>query len=314
MVKALLLLPIQATPGPPPAGLDTTTAVPADVAPILDRAIAFQRGSAAAIPTGAFHGRFSVAVRKPDGGFLEAEVERHYVREPERMLTRRIDGLAHSDTSVGFDGSAVWFRDNVQGDLRIYSDDPETFETDLLAESRQLRLMRLVHDALALDVLLGRLESPRLLGRLPIQPPGASYRGQDTQADVLLARLPDEVFPPDPDLPPPLPDEPEPRLEVRLSIDARSGALLKVDLRPLETSVERSLEFWFMNHGANSQGLQGPRTLVVFEDGLESLRLGLADEQGLASFTLGGRMDDGMFRAPESTPPGPAREPPPTDG
>ena len=298
-----------------PPGQEPST--PSALSTVLERAARFQQGSAVSVHAGTLHGFFRAAVRKPDGsGMLEADVERAYQREPPRMVTTRVDGIVGSNTSVGSDGSVVWFRDNATGQVRIFDDDPETFETDLADMAWQLRLMAMVHDALVFERLLERLEDPVLDAQERLASPSRRVRRDDpgVLVDVVRGRLVDDLFEPDLSAPPPLPGDPLSRLEARLYLDAGSGALLKVGLRTLGRDEPRTIEVWFLYHRENAQGLQVPMTIKIMEDGLEALKLGLAaDDEGYPHFSLGEPLDAALFAAPPRFPTD-AGEDPKSDG
>jgi hypothetical protein len=272
------------------------------LAEVIARAERFQRGSADAVPTGSVHGRFWLSWRKPNGdGFFQFSVDRTYVREPERMLSRRTDSLDQTDVSEGFDGAQSWMKDNASGDAWVFDEDPETFETDLETMRQQLRIMRMVHDALTVEGIVDRLEHPRVEGQDTLRPPIRRIEGEDSRplADVIVGTIPDELFEPDLNAPPPMPGTPEPRVHVRLAVSVKTGALLMAELRTLDRVVPRAMQLWFMNHGSNAQGLRVPQTLKAYEDGVEVVSLGVeADEDGIAGITLGDAFDEGLFAVP----------------
>lgn len=120
-----------------------------------------------------------------------------------------------------------------------------------------------------------------------------------TEADVLTGRIVDQIFDAAPGAPPPLPGDPEPELAARLAFAVETGALQSVSLETLDRVPTQRVELWFVNHGSNAQGLQVPQTIMVLQDGLETLRLGIEpDAAGRAGFSLGLPLDDALFAAP----------------
>ncbi|RKY21390.1 MAG: hypothetical protein DRQ55_04445 [Planctomycetota bacterium] len=270
---------------------------------LVNRATRFQQGSAAEIPSGSVHGRFHLKWRKPDGtGFLTFNIERTYVREPERMLTRRVDFAGQTDMSEAFDGQRSWVRNNKSGQSYVLDADPLTFETDLDAMRQQLRIMRMIHDALSVRGLITGLSLPRVEGLAKLRPPYRNaIEGDDREPDayVVVGTREDDLFEPDLSAPPPLPGDPAPRMHLRLSFSVASGALLSMELTTMGRARPRAMQLWFANYGANAQGLVVPQGLKVLEDGVEVVSLGLATHaDGTAGLTLGADYPDELFSLP----------------
>jgi len=188
----LLVVPQDGAPRPdgPPAAAAATE--------VLARAARFQRGDEAleARPT-RFHGRFFVVIHKPEGGTLTLDVERSWTRDPERVLTRRRDGVLESDSSVGFDGKVAWFQDHNSGEVVRYTDDPVAFEADLALMRQDLRFTALLLEAALIDSLIPRLRDLRVVGHAQV----ADFDGGLHAVTELSAVMNDEIYGPDPRLP-----------------------------------------------------------------------------------------------------------------
>lgn len=272
---------------------------------ILTSAAVAQRGPTAIPRPTSLHGRFSVTARKQDGnGTFSVEVERFYLRAPERMLTRRTESLAGSDSSVGFDGKVFWMQDNRSGQVAIYSDDPETFHTDLALEREQLQLTRLILDVVSIDGLLQQLIEPRVLGRQTINVPSRRRNGEDREVDVIGARLPDVIFAPDLSAPPPLPGTPPALLEIQLFIDVESHFVQRIELSTIDREVREMWQLVLLRHAPNGDGLIVPSTIRILDgrgDPVATLGL-IGDAAGLPVFELGVPLDAALFAVPGQAP------------
>lgn len=285
-----VLLKVWGDPSPDEQGLE-----------ILAQAATAQRGEVALPLPGTLHGLFSVTLRKQDGsGTFEVEIERHYMRSPERMLTRRTDSVTHSDSSVGFDGDVFWMQDNRTGERLIYSDDPETFGTDLALEQQQLMLTRLILEVVSVDGLLEQLIAPRFLGRQTINVPSRRRHGDDREVDVVGAQLVDVIFEPDLSAPPPPPGSPPPLLDIRLFIDVDSHYVHRVELSTRGRAQRQMWQLVLSRHAANSENLIVPSTIRVLDtNGDEFATLGIIpDAEGLPVFALGQPMATELFALP----------------
>ena len=238
---------------------------PAEVAALalLDEAARFQRGDTPRGRAESFHGRFYVLARNvQDGSSINAHIERWYTREPERMVTTRVDSLVDSNSTVGFDSEKVWFKDNTSGNVVVYSDDRLTYQTDLELMDAQLQLTPLILDAAVLDALIPTLQDPRLVGE-----PTSLQVGRREEDVRMVRRLrawaPDDLFDPDPSAPPPMPGDPPPLLQVELAIDVESGALWSFSVETLGRRDTRRLELRFKNHVLLPSGLRVPATTLV---------------------------------------------------
>jgi len=269
---------------------------------ILTAAAVAQRGETALPRPSSLHGLFSVTARKPDGsGTFSVEVERFYARSPERMLTRRTETLARSDSSVGFDGQAFWMRDNRDGQVTIYSDDPETFHTDLAFEREQLELTRLILDVISVDGLMEQLSEARFVTRETLNVPSRRRLGDDREVDVIRGQLPDVIFGPDLDAPPPRPGDAPPLLDIRMSIDAESHYVHRVELSTIGRAQRQVWQMVLSRHARNADDLIVPQTIRLLDERDDLVAtLGLiSDEMGLPVFELGEPLDLQMFDVPE---------------
>jgi len=289
-----VLLVFRGDPSPDDQGLE-----------ILAQAAMAQRGEVALPLPDTLHGLFSVTARKHDGsGTFSLEIERHYTRSPERMLTRRTDSVTKSDSSVGFDGDVFWMRDNRTGELSNYSDDPETFQTDLALEERQLMLTRMILGVVSIDGLLDQLIAPRFVGRQTINVPSRRRKGDDREVDVVRARLPDEIFEPDLSASPPSLGAAPPLLDIKLFIDVVTHYVHRVELATLDRADRQMWQLVLSNHAANAEKLIIPGTIRIMDThGDEVATLGIIpDDSGLPIFELGQSMDPELFELPQETP------------
>ncbi|MFT7462242.1 MAG: hypothetical protein ACI9EF_000580 [Pseudohongiellaceae bacterium] len=272
---------------------------------ILTSAAVAQRGETPVPRPASLHGIFSVTAVKQDGsGTFSVEVERFYERSPERMLTRRTENLAKSDSSVGFDGDVFWMQDNRTDEVIIYSADPETFHTDLALEEEQLELTRLILDMISIDGLTEQLIEPTYLGQETLNVPSRRRKGDDRLVNVLTAQIPDIVFAPDANQPPPLPGEPaadDDLLAIKLFIDTESHYVHRVELFTIDRAEPQMWQMVLSRHSANAQNLVVPGTILILDGRGETVAtLGLIpDELGLPIFELGQPIDPQIFTVPE---------------
>lgn len=283
--------------------------VDASVSPVLalmEKAARFQRGDTIRGRPSGLHGLFQVHVKNvSDGSAIDASVERIYLRDPVRMVTTRQDNLVNSDSTVGFDGERTWFRDNATGTVRVYSDDPLTFEVDLEQMREQLRLMPMMLDAFVLDALLPRLQGLRLDGGVVEMPVGS--RGRETvNVQWVVGRMEDELFDPEPGSPP-RPGSvrpPPPELQIGLAIEPDTGKLWTFRVRTLGRSEPRELELRFYFHRDAGSGLTVPAFTAVHQDGEEEpfITLGMIpapDDDGLV-FELDPVVEADIFAVPDA--------------
>lgn len=269
---------------------------------ILTAAAVAQRGETALPRPGSLHGLFSVTARKPEGsGTFSVEVERFYGRSPERMLTRRTETLARSDSSVGFDGQVFWMRDNRDGQVTLYSDDPETFHTDLALEREQLELTRLILDVISVDGLMEQLSDARFVARETLNVPSRRRLGDDREVDVVRGTLPDVIFGPDLNAPPPRPGDPAPLVDIKLSIDAETHYVHRIELSTIGRVQPQVWQMVLSRHARNADDLIVPLTIRLLDERDDLVAtLGLiSDDQGLPVFDLGKPLDLQMFEVPE---------------
>lgn len=265
---------------------------------VLDHAARFQRGDTplAARPQ-RFHGRFFVKIYKPEGGTVTVDVERSWMRDPERVLTRRRDGVLESDTSVGFDGEVAWFQDHSTGEVIRYTDDPVAFEADLALLRHDLRFTALLIEASLIDSLRPRLRDLRVVGAARM----TDADGEQHTVTELAAVMDDEIFGPDPSAPPPSPGASAPRLTVRLFVDDETGAVRRVRLATLDRAEVLAMELRILLHHTSTQGLQMPAMLELYENGARSLELGVVpDESGALLFEIDPDFDASRFFEPGS--------------
>ncbi|GJM20264.1 MAG: hypothetical protein DHS20C15_01790 [Planctomycetota bacterium] len=269
-------------------------------AEVLANAARFQRGDT---PLEArperFHGRFYVTIHKPEGGTVTLGIERFWTRHPERVLTRRQDGVLESDTSVGYDGSTAWFQDHRTGDVLLYSADPVAFEADLALLRQDLRLTEMLLESALIDSLAPRLRDVRVLRRETLLD---SY-DDPHPVTVISAVMDDEIYGPDPSAPPPSAGASAPRLRVQLAVDDDTGAIRRVRLATMDRSEVRSMELHVKEHARNTQGLQVPAMLDLYEDGELSLRLGVvpASDSDDVVFEIDPELDLTRFDVPDSS-------------
>ncbi len=296
-----------APPAPEPSAQDTPQVSMGEVAAraLLQRAAEFQRGQIPlSAPTG-LAGRFRVQVVNPqDGLTVGAWVERVYLRAPERMLTTREDEVVNSNSTVGFDGSRTWFRDNSTQKVVVYSDDPLTFEVDLEQVRDQLRLMPVMLDAFVVDALSQKLAGLALDG--PASKVSIDRYGRELR-DVqwVVGRVEDELFESELGPPPSLgsPPPPAPELQVGLAIDVETGALWAFRVRTLGRSDARELELRFRFHLPSTSGLKVPAYTAVFQDGdsvpLITLNIIPDEDGGDLELDLYPEVDESMFAVPK---------------
>lgn len=242
----------------------------------LDLARRHQRGAVERSAPSTLHGRFSVTARGEDGSQYRVEVERWYTRAPERMLTRRREALSGLATTQGWDAGFAWMRDDASGELFDYSADPELFDADLQLLEEQLRITRLLLDAVVLDALVPRLAGVRLAGRERLTDPD----GETHELLLVEATASDTIFGTAPDAPPPLPGDPEPRLQLRLGLGAEDGALWSLSVRAPHRPDLAPLQLVFAFHGTTRDGLRIPGNIKVFRAGepVELVKLYVAEE------------------------------------
>src|SRR5262249_32765170 len=154
------------------------------------------------------HGRFHLTYRDDRGNLVQAEIERWYTREPERLLTRSREDVTGLTTTEASDGKTVWLRDDKKGTVLDFSTDPEAHQADFDKDRDQRGLTRLLRDALVLDALRPRLADVRLVGR----DVHTDLSGADHELRLVQASAPDELYEPDPLAPPPAPGSTPPRL------------------------------------------------------------------------------------------------------
>jgi len=288
--------PSAAGQGASPASPAAHAAASTEALEALARAARFQRGDTPLPRPTTLHGAFHVSVRDRDGNMLEADAERWYTADPERLLTRRKESVTGSRSSEGFDGGTAWFRDDATGRVMIYSESPETYEVDLERLNEQLRLTRLLLDACVLDALIPRLRELRSGARQSLSDPDGDVHA----VQHVLARVPDELFPaPTAKL---LDPAVKRELQLDFGIDAESGALWSLRVTALERPDVPPIELRFAFHGATASGLRVPGNIKVFrgDETVESIRLGVAeDDQGKLRFEVDAPIDPALFAVPE---------------
>lgn len=262
--------------GAPPAVTVAAEDPAAAAQAALDLARRHQRGAVERAAPSSLHGRFSVTARGEDGSQYRVEVERWYTRAPERMLTRRREAVSGLATTQGWDAGAAWMRDDASGELFDYSADPELFDADLQLLEEQLRITRLLLDAVVLDALVPRLAGVRLAGRERLTDPD----GVTHELLLVEATAPDSIFGAAPDAPPPLPGDPEPRLQLRLGLGAEDGTLWSLSVRAPHRPDLAPLQLVFAFHGTTRDGLRIPGNIKVFRAGeaQELVKLYVAEE------------------------------------
>lgn len=253
---------------------------------ILDRAARFQRGDDPRPAASSFHGLFFVTVHDDDGTF-SADIERWYTRDPERMLTRSEESVTGTRSSVGYDEGEAWFRNDKTGEVRVYSDRPDLYDVDLAKLDEQLRITRLLVDAIAMDSLIPRLTNLRVVGEGAV----TDLDGVEHPVDYVRATLEDPVFA----------DESagDDAIALRFAI-GRDGALRKLDV-DAPPRPRMSLIFGF--HGETEDGLRVPLNIKVSEMSpqgpVERVDLGVfEDDEGHAQLELDVDVDPARFEVP----------------
>jgi hypothetical protein len=232
---------------------------------------------------------------------IKAFVERWFTARPERMLTTRTEDVTRSTSSVGYDGRTAWFRDHASGDTVVYTDDPGTFDEDLAQLHEQLRLTRLLLDAIVLDALLPRLVEPRVVGTGTIE----DLDGVEHELELVAARLEDVVFGLPPGAAPPAPDEPPPMLDLRLGVDMETGALRSLQVAVPHRPDVAALGLRFDLFGRGADDLIVPGNIRVYRAGetRERMTLGVdiaEDEAGNERLVLDvdPELDAALFAVP----------------
>lgn len=279
---------------------------------LLDLAAHFQRGDVPRQAPHSFHGRFYATVRNPESGDSgNATLERWYLRDPERMLTHRTDKVVDTDSTQGFDGTRVWARDEKSGDVVVLSERPDVFEADLDLVAYQLRLTRLLVDMAMIDALVPELQNPRRLsGTVRVRD---ALEGRTHEAAKVTAYVVDELFGPDPDGPPLMPGDPDPRLKLTFDIDVATGALWGLHLVTVDRARPIEIEITIGGYRPNRQGLMVPANLRVYENGRSgeeySLQLGVNPlevegpdgPQEIVEFDIDVPIDPKLFEVPASS-------------
>lgn len=288
-------------------------------AQVLERAAVFQRGEAPVPPPSRFRGRFFLQAAKPDGtGMVALDVEREYAREPERMHTRRHEtSLTGLDSDRVYDRGTIWIRDRHTDEVVICNEDPETFIHEMDQVREQLRLSRLLLDVLTVDGLAARLEEPRWIGEATLDLGDAGRARDQRLVDLVVGRLPDELFPAELSAPPPLPGAPGPRLQVELAVGRQDGALYRVHLTTVGRAQPLAYVVRMKSHAPNRDGLRLPQSLRIQDgDGRELARIGAQpDAEGFPDLVLDGPLDADRYRVPGAPVPAgaDAADEPPTD-
>lgn len=303
----LLLAPLSASQdagAPPPV---VAVAAPAATDPheagraALAAAARRQRGETPRAAPSALHGRFHVTAQAEDGSQYKVEVERWYTRSPERLLTHRREANTGAGGTVCWDAGRAWYRSDDGREVKVYSDRPDVFETDLDQLAEQLRLTRLLLDAVVLDALIPRLADVRTVGRQGIlDPDGVAH-----ELLMVAARAPDEAFGPAPGAPPPLPGDPPLLLDLGFGIDAGDGTLWSLAVRAPHRPDLAPLELVFAFHGTTPDGLLVPGNIKVFRAGEPAPVLQLAvheDPDGHVALRIDPPLDEALFAAPDAGP------------
>ncbi len=302
LLLALLPAPTARTQDAPPSNPEPAAAAPAstsaeDGRAALAAAARRQRGETPRAAPASLHGRFHVSARTDDGSLIQAEVERWYVRSPERLLTRREEALTGSASTVCWDAGRAWLHDERGGAVTVYTDRPEVFETDLELLDEQLRLTRLLLDAIVLDALVPRLTDVRAVGRdRQVDPDGVAH-----ELVMVAASAPDEAFGPAPGAPPPLPGDPPPLLQLGFGIDAADGTLWSLAVRAPHRPDLAPLELVFAFHGASRDGLVVPGNIKIYRAGDDRWLLQLAvheEVDGHLALLIDAPLDGSLFAPP----------------
>jgi hypothetical protein len=289
-VLAPLAVAQAAEPKPSKPDADPTAAGAA----ALDAAARAQRGETARAAPATLHGNFHLTYRDEKGNLVQAEVERWFVREPERMLTRTSEDVTGITSTEAFDGTTVWMRDDKKGTVFDYSAHPEAHQADFEKDRKQRRLTRLLMEALVLDALRPRLADVRLSGHETCT--DLSKESHDVQ--LVKATAPDELDEPDPLAPPPAPGDPPPRLTLIFGIDAKDGRLWSLQVH---TPGRPDYALRFDWHGPTRDGLSVPGNIRVYEAGATDpqVELGVAeDEEHHLQLELDTKVDAAMFVRP----------------
>lgn len=253
---------------------------------ILDDAARFQRGAKPMPAASSLYGRFYVQINDSQGKF-SAEIERYYTREPERMLTSSVETVTGTRSSTGYDEGEAWFRNDKTGEVRVYSDRPDLYDVDLEKIDEQLRITRLMIDAIVIDALIPRLEDVTYNGEAAV----TDLDGIDHPVQRVVATLPESPFSD-------ATGEPIPA-QLRLSI-GKDGALRRLEVKA-DGHADMMLGFGF--HGTTASGLRVPFNIKVWERGpsgpIERADLGvMEDEEGRALLEVDARFDRALFEAP----------------
>lgn len=290
-----------AAPGPVPAFAPAPASLAAQEQPlspteILERAARFQRGDAPRPTPRTFHGRFHARVETPDGDFV-AKVERWFSRNPLRLRTTRSDDITGLTTTVGFDGTRSWFRDEGTGEVKIYSDRPDVYGPDLEFVEEQLRLTRLVLETIALDPMISRLREMRYVG-------AGTWTDLDKGkhlSDRVAARMPDDIgiMPADTSAPPPMPGDPPPMLDVDFIVDRETGALWSVQIANSQLAFRLNFDYY----GPTPSGIKVPGNIQVYVNGetIPKARLGVEmydDTSDLLAIELDVQLEPSLFEVP----------------
>ena len=261
----------------------------------LDAAAKFQRGETARTAPTTLHGQFQLSYEDDKGNLVQAQVERWYTREPERMLTKSREEVTGLVSTTAWDGRTVWMRDDKKGTVFDFSSDPEKNMAEFERDRSQRRMTRLLLDALVLDALRPRLADVRRVG------PG-TYTDLSKEAheiQFVKATTADELYEPDPLSPPPDPSAPAPRLVLTFGIDVKDGTLWSLQVSATGRP-DYALRFdW---HGTTKDGLRVPGNIRVYEAGATEpqLKLGVTpDEAGHLVLELDAPVDPAMFALPE---------------
>jgi hypothetical protein len=300
-----------------PASAQTVPAVPGEPAPspatpvatpgaeeraaalgeqALDRAARFQRGDTPRRPPSSLHGKFHVSLRQEDGSLAKVAAERWFRLEPEGMLTHQAELVTGKSALVGWNGSRAWRRDDAGKQLFVYTDDPEVYLVDLELLQEQLRLTRLLLTASVMDALRPRLTHVTAAGTREV----TDLEGSRHATDLVIARVPDELFLPQAGGPPPLPGSGPRELELRFAIDRETGALWELHVSAPGRGDVAPMLLRFDYHGPTASGLRVPGNIRVFRGGetQESVSLGVEQPGELLLFDVDVPIDAALFEPP----------------
>jgi hypothetical protein len=202
---------------------------------------------------------------------------------------------------VCWDAGRAWYRSDDGQEVKVYSDKPDVFETDLEQLEEQLRLTRLLLDAVVLDALIPRLTDVSVRGRQRLLDPD----GLEHELLMVSARAPDEAFGPAPGAPPPLPGDPPPMLDLGFGIDAADGTLWSLAVRAPHRPDLAPLDMVFVFHGTTPDGLLVPGNIKVFRAGEPAPVLQLAvheDADGHVALRIDAPLDEALFALPDPAP------------